>query len=116
LEVREREHEVLVRVDLPGLKKEELNVTVGEEGVTIEGERKLETEKNEREWYRTERAYGRFRRIVPLPEGFKPEEITATFGNGVLEVTVPLAVAAARAPRRKVEIEAGEGNKGKAAA
>src|SRR5262245_19562182 len=115
LEVRERENQLLVRVDLPGLKREEVTVTIAEEGLTIEGERKLETEKNEKEWYRTERAYGRFYRTVPLPEGFKPEEVTATFANGVLEVKVPLPGAAARVLRRKVEIGTGEEKKGKAA-
>jgi HSP20 family protein len=113
LEVLERENQLLVRVDLPGLKKEEVTVTVGEEGLTIEGERKLDTEKPEKEWYRTERAYGRFFRHVALPKGFKPETITATFGSGVLEVKVPLPTAADRVPRRKVEIEQGEEKKDK---
>jgi HSP20 family protein len=105
LEVFERENHLLVRVDLPGLKKEEVTVTVTGEGLAIEGERKLETEKTEKAWYRTERTYGHFFRFVPLPEGIKAEEVTATFVNGVLEVKVPIPVAAAAAPAaRKVEI------------
>jgi HSP20 family protein len=108
LEVFERDNQLLVRVDLPGLKKEEVTVTVTGEELTIEGERKLEAEKAENEWYRTERTYGRFFRTLPLPEGVKVEEVTATFVNGVLEVKVPLPVAAAKAPARKVEIAAGE--------
>jgi HSP20 family protein len=107
LEVFERENHLLVRVDLPGLKREEVTVTIAGEGLTIEGERKFETEKKEEAWYRTERAYGRFFRFVPLPEGVKAEEVTATFDNGVLEVKVPIPVAAATAPAaRKVEIVA----------
>jgi HSP20 family protein len=107
LEVFERENHLLVRVDLPGLKKEEVTVTVTGEGLAIEGERKLETEKTEKAWYRTERTYGRFFRLVPLPEGVKAEEVTATFVNGVLEVKIPIPVAAAVAPAtRKVEIAA----------
>jgi HSP20 family protein len=107
LEVFERENHMLVRVDLPGLKKEEVTVTVTGEGLAIEGERKFETEKTEKAWYRTERTYGRFFRFVPLPEGAKAEEVTATFVNGVLEVKVPIPVAAAVAPAaRKVEIAA----------
>ena len=108
LEVFERDNQLLVRVDLPGLKKEEVTVTVTGEALTIEGERKRETEKAENEWYRTERTYGRFFRTVPLPEGIKAEEVTATFTNGVLEVRVALPVAAAKAPVHRVEIAAGE--------
>jgi HSP20 family protein len=116
LEVFERDHQLLVRVDLPGLKKEEITVTVAREGLTIEGERRLETEKAENEWYRTERTYGRFFRVVPLPEGFKADEVTATFANGVLEVKVPLPGEVAGLPRRKVEIGTGEKKEVKAAA
>jgi HSP20 family protein len=111
LEVVEREHQLVVRVDLPGLKPEEVTVTVTGDALTIEGERKLETEKTENEWYRTERTYGRFFRTVPLPDGIRPEEVKATFANGVLEVKVPLPVVEAKAPRRKVEIGAGEEKK-----
>ena len=117
LEVFERENHVLVRVDLPGLKKEEVTVTVTGEGLAIEGERKFETERTEKAWYRTERTYGRFFRFVPLPEGVKAEEVTATFVNGVLEVKVPVPVAAAVAPAaRKVEIAAQEKKESRPAA
>ncbi|HEU4687047.1 MAG TPA: Hsp20/alpha crystallin family protein [Vicinamibacterales bacterium] len=71
----------------------------------MEGERKLETGTTEKAWYRTERTYGHFFRFVPLPEGVKAEEVTATFVNGVLEVKVPIPIAAVAAPAaRKVEI------------
>ncbi|HEX5109222.1 MAG TPA: Hsp20/alpha crystallin family protein [Vicinamibacterales bacterium] len=104
LEVVEREGQLLVRVDLPGLKQEEITVTVTEEELTIEGERKYEAEKRAPEWYRTERAYGRFFRTVPIPKGVKTEEVKATYTNGVLEIRVPLPAAEERTPRRKVEI------------
>jgi HSP20 family protein len=107
LEVIERERRLFVRVDLPGVKPEEITVTVTEEELTIEGERKYETEKKEHEWYRTERAYGRFFRTVPIPRGVRTEEIGATYTNGVLEVKVPLPVAEEKTPRRKVEIGIG---------
>jgi HSP20 family protein len=116
VEVFERDHQLLVRVDLPGLKKEEVTVTVTGEELTIEGERTLETDKTEKEWYRTERAYGRFRRIVPLPEGIKPEEVKATFANGVLEVRAPLPAVAAKATAHKVAIDFGEKKEVKPAA
>ena len=108
VEVFERDRQLLVRVDLPGLKKEEVTVTVTDEGLIIEGERKLETDKTENEWHRTERTYGRFRRVIPLPEEIKAEEFKATFENGVLEVKAPLPTVAAKAKTHKVEIGHGE--------
>jgi HSP20 family protein len=109
LEVIEKNHHLVARFELPGLKKEEITVTVTEEGFTVEGERRLEEEEKKHNWYRTERAYGKFVRTVPLPAGINPAEVKATFENGVLEVVVPLPAAAVAAPR-KVEI-AGEEKK-----
>jgi HSP20 family protein len=108
LEVVEKDHRLVARLDLPGVKKEEVTVSVTEEGLLIEGERKLEEEKKENEWYRTERSYGKFVRLVPLPAGVDFTGIKATFENGVLEVVVPLPAEAAALPPRKVEIAGGE--------
>jgi len=107
LEMVERDNHMMVRLDLPGLKREEVTVTATEEGLTIEGERKHETEEKKETWYKTERTYGRFYRFVPLPEGFNAAGVKATFTNGVLEVTVPLPKPTAAVPPRKVPIEAG---------
>jgi HSP20 family protein len=111
LEVVEKENRLLVRLDLPGVKKEEISVSVTGEGLTIEGERKVEEEEKENNWYRSERTYGKFIRTVPLPEGVKTPDVKATFVNGVLEIVVPLPVAAAAAPPRKIEIAGGEEKK-----
>jgi HSP20 family protein len=107
LEVAEKDHQLTVRLDLPGVKKEEVAVSVTDEGLLIEGERKEEEEKKENEWYRTERTYGHFARLVPLPPGVKAADIKATFEHGVLQVIVPLPAEAAATPR-KVEIAGGE--------
>jgi HSP20 family protein len=110
VEVFERDHRFTVRVELPGIKKEEIGVTFTDGVLTIEGERKLENEEKKNEWYRNERTYGKFVRTVPLPEGVKVTDINARFEGGVLEVTVPLTEAAA-APPTKVEISGGEEKK-----
>jgi HSP20 family protein len=94
----------LIKVDLPGLKKEEINVNFTDEGLVIEGERRRETENKKDEWFTTERTYGRFYRVVPLPEGVNYKEVKATFKDGVLEVTVPVPVAETKAPY-KVPVE-----------
>ena len=90
MEVFEENNVFTVRLDAPGLKKEELAVRVTEGVLTVEGERKHETEEEKNHWYRKERTYGKFYRNVPLPEGVNAKEVKATFKNGVLEITVPV--------------------------
>ena len=108
MEVFEKNNLFTVRLDVPGLKKEELAVHVVEGMLTVEGERRQETEEEKNHWYRRERTYGTFRRTVPLPEGVNAKEVKATFTNGVLEVTVPVRAVTAPAPH-KVEVhEPGE--------
>jgi HSP20 family protein len=103
IEVEEREGKLFVRADLPGMKKSDIKVEVTEEGLTIEGERKLEEEKKEKGYYRSERSYGRFYRAIPLPEGFDAKTAKATFENGVLQVMVDLPAKPVPAAR-KVDI------------
>jgi len=116
LEVGEKEGRLIARFELPGLKKEEITVTVAEEGVTVTGERKREEEKKNHNWYRTERAYGKFVRTVALPPGVNTGEIKATFENGVLELVIPLPPAAVAAAPRRVEIAEGKPQEEKTAA
>lgn len=95
IDVFERDSRLVTRVDLPGMKKEDVTVEVTDGHLTLSGERKRETEEKKDQMYRTEREYGSFYRTVPLPDGVKVENIKATFADGVLEVTVPIAVAPA---------------------
>ena len=104
VEVREREGTLFVRVDLPGVKKEEVTVTAEDGYLTIKGERKQETETTKGDWFQTERNYGKFARVFPLPDGAKASEITATFEGGVLEVKVPLPSAAIAAEPQRIPI------------
>jgi HSP20 family protein len=110
VEAFEKDHRLTVRVELPGLKKEEIGVNFAEGVLTIEGERKLENEEKKNEWYRNERAYGKFVRTIPLPEAVKATDIKATFERGVLELAVQLAETTAAAPT-KVEITGPEEKK-----
>ena len=104
LEMTERDHTLFIKLDLPGMKKEEINVNFTDEGLVIEGERTQETESKKNEWFTTERVYGHFYRVVPLPDGVNVKEVKATFKNGVLEVSVPVPVAETKAPY-KVPVE-----------
>ncbi len=77
-----------------------------DEGLVIEGERKREEAEQREGYYRSERSYGSFYRVIPLPEGVKAEQAKARFENGVLEVTVPVPEAARKA--REIPIQAGK--------
>jgi HSP20 family protein len=113
IDVFEKDNRLVTKVDLPGLKKEDVKVEVTDGQLAISGERKREAEEKGEEVYRCEREYGSFYRSVPLPEGAKIEDVKATFTDGVLEVSVPLP-ARPEAKMRKVEIQ--ESAKAKTAA
>jgi HSP20 family protein len=102
VEVFERDNNLVVRADLPGLGKEDVKVDMTDEGLVIQGERKREREEKGEGWYRSERSYGQFYRLIPLPEGANAEQAKAKFENGVLEVSVPIPEAQRR--RRNIPI------------
>jgi HSP20 family protein len=99
IDVVERDNRLVTKVDLPGLKKEDVKVEVTDGHLAISGERKSESEEEKGNVYRCERSYGSFYRAVPLPEGAKLEDVKATFADGVLEVSVPLPAKAVAKPR-----------------
>jgi HSP20 family protein len=105
IDVTQREGQLLVHAELPGLKPEEVKVELAADSLIIEGERRMEQEENKGGAYRSERKYGRFYREIPLPEGANTEEAKAQFRDGVLEVTVP--VPEQRSNRRSIPIETG---------
>ena|SRR2546421_2300895 len=105
VEAFEREGKLIVRADLPGLTKDDINVDITDDAIKIRGERQQEKEENEEGYYRSERSYGSFFREIPLPIGVNREEANATFRNGVLEITMPAP--ARQSSSRRVEI--GEG-------
>lgn len=90
IEVREKDNNLVISADLPGLNKEDVKIEATDEGLVIQGERKREEEKRERGLYRSERSYGRFYRLIPLPDEAKIEDAKAQFNNGVLEITIPV--------------------------
>ena len=99
IDVIERDNRLVTRVDLPGLKKEDVKVEIADGSLTISGERRSEREEEQDNVYRRERSYGSFYRAVPLPDGAKLDSVTATFVDGVLEVSVPLPAKAESKPR-----------------
>src|SRR5262249_8663206 len=89
IEVYQENNEVVVRADLPGMKREYVSVDVTESEATISGERRQEKETEHGGVYRSERNYGTFRRTIPLPEGAIADQAKATFKSGVLEIRMP---------------------------
>lgn len=103
IETLERNGRFVLRAELPGLSPDDVHVEVQDDAVVIEGERKSELEVEEQGRWRSERAYGRFSRTIPLPENADPEKAEAKFENGVLEVSFPMREDSSR--RRRIEIQ-----------
>jgi HSP20 family protein len=90
VEIKEKEGKLLVTAELPGVKKGDIKVSVSGNVLTLEGERKQETEEKSDGYYHSERSYGKFMRSIPLPEGANADMAAAQFNDGMLEVTVPV--------------------------
>jgi len=89
IDVTQRNNELVVRADLPGMSKDDVKVDVTEDAITIQGERHREHEEEKGGVYRSERSYGSFYRAIPLPDGAIADQAKATFKDGVLEITMP---------------------------
>src|SRR5262249_51191407 len=100
IEVSERDNQFVVCADLPGLKKEDIQVEFSDGALTIQGERRQEQEDARGGYRRSERSYGRVYRRVPLPARAGPEGATATFTDGVLKVDMPVPARAGGRGRR----------------
>jgi HSP20 family protein len=107
LEVFEREDQLIVRADLPGLSKEDLDLELRDDTLVIRGQRKQQHEETRDGYAYSERSYGSFAREVAIPRGISPEQVDASFENGVLELKMKLPEQS-RAQRRKLEIRTGE--------
>lgn len=90
MDVYEKDGKMVVTAELPGMKKEDIDITLEQGDLVIRGERHAESELKEDAYYRAERSYGRFYRRIPLGFEVKADQIEARYGDGVLEVQVPL--------------------------
>jgi HSP20 family protein len=91
IDVFEKEDKFVVKAELPGIKKEDIDVSVVGDMLTIKGERKAETEVKEEDYYCCERSYGSFFRSMALPSTVDAKKIEASYENGILKVTLPKA-------------------------
>jgi HSP20 family protein len=104
VEVFQRDNELIIKADLPGLNRNDIQIDVDDEQITIQGERKREHEETRDGVFRSERTYGSFCRTVPLPPGAMADQARATFRDGVLQIAMPTPPESTRRGRR-LEIE-----------
>ena len=90
VEVTEHEGNLEVIADLPGINENDVKVEVTDEGLAIQGERKREREEKGERYYRSERSYGQFYRLIPLPENANLDQARAEFRNGELRISIPV--------------------------
>jgi HSP20 family protein len=102
VDVFDRNGFFVVKADVPGMTAKDIEVNVTEDGITISGERSEEKEVKEKDYFRSERSYGRFTRQVPLPAGADRDNAQASFTDGVLEISFPLKE---EAKQKRIEIK-----------
>lgn len=103
-DIYEEGNDVVVKADMPGVKKEDVNVSLSDDTITIRGERKKEEKVERKDYYRVERSYGSFTRSFRLPADVQTDRAEAKFGDGVLEIRIP-RMEEARAKTKKVPIK-----------
>jgi HSP20 family protein len=94
MDVEETDSSVIVRTELPGMKKEDIKVSGSKDSLCISGERRFDEEEKKKNYKRVERAYGKFQRCVTLPGDVEWDKSKALYRDGVLELTLPKATTA----------------------
>jgi len=88
-EMEETEDAVLIRLEVPGINPEDIDIQASAEAISIRGERKSESKTEEKGMTRTEFRYGSFQRVIPLSTRINHNQVEAEYENGVLELTLP---------------------------
>jgi HSP20 family protein len=104
VDLYEEKDEIVVKAELPGIDKNNIEVNLTDHMLTIKGEKKKEEEVKEKNYYRSERSYGSFLRTLELPKDVHADKVKAFFKNGILEVRMP-KTEEAKAKEIKVKVE-----------
>jgi HSP20 family protein len=91
VDIYEEKDSIIVKAELPGIKKDEVSIEIKDNVLTLSGERKYEQETKKENYHRIERFYGKFSRSFTLPETVQVEKVKANYKDGVLEITLPKA-------------------------
>jgi HSP20 family protein len=103
-DIEDKGDEIVLTADLPGMKKEDIEISVDEDTVSLKAERKNRQEQKENDYYFFERTYSGFRRSFALPHKVNPEKVSASYENGLLKVRMEKS-AKEMESRKKVRIE-----------
>ena len=94
-----------ITAELPGMERQDLEILVENNALVLSGEKRLESESTEKGCYRTERAFGRFQRVIPLPDDIDLDQAQASFAKGVLTIRIPKSAKTGNARARRIEIK-----------
>lgn len=89
VDIEEDNENIMVRAEIPGMKKDDIKVSVKGSMLTITGERKQESETKEKTFHRVERSYGKFSRMITLPTEVEADKVKASYKDGMLNITLP---------------------------
>jgi HSP20 family protein len=106
VDIYEDEHNLLLKLEVPGVNEDDLKVSLENNTLTVSGERKFEKEEREENFHRIERRYGSFARTFRLPNTVDGEKVEATYEKGILKITL-----AKRAEAKPRQIKVGNGHK-----
>jgi HSP20 family protein len=112
IEVKDKGNSYIVSAEVPGMSDEDMNVTIKDNNLILEGEKKEEHTEDKGGLYRSEFSYGSFYRVIPLSDDIDPEKVSAAYTNGVLKVTVDKLPEAQR-HTKKIPISKEGGKSGK---
>jgi HSP20 family protein len=104
VDIFEEGNDIVVKAEIPGMKKENIEVNLTDDMITVSGEKKQEEKVEKKDYYRIERSYGSFTRSFKLPKNVQSDKAKATFKEGVLEIRVP-KTAEAISKEKKIPIE-----------
>jgi HSP20 family protein len=108
VDVYENEHDIIVKMEVPGIDQKDIDIRLENNVLTVKGERKLEKEEKEENFQRVERRYGAFTRSFTLPNTVDTETVKADYEHGVLKITLAKR---AEAKPKQIKVNIGEGNK-----
>ena len=89
VDIQETENELIFKADVPDVEMKDIDVQMENGTLTVRGERKFESSKNDGGWHRVERSYGTFERVFTLPDTVDPEHVKADYKNGTLTIKLP---------------------------
>jgi HSP20 family protein len=104
IDLYEDQNEIVVKAELPGMTKDDIQISLNDNILTIRGEKKKEEEDQGKDYYRSERVYGAFVRSLALPAEINQDKVRATFRNGVLEIRLPKSE---QAKKKEIKVNVG---------